>query len=59
MRSRMNIAMISLATIWIVTGVVFGSLSFVGVASTGQAAHALGQVHSETITVPAPASTHG
>jgi len=55
----MNIAMISLATLWIVTGVVFGSLSFVGVASSGQAAHALGQVHSETITVPAPASTHG
>ena len=40
--------------LWLVTGVVFGSMSFVGAAPTQHAAHALGHAH-----VLSMASTHG
>jgi hypothetical protein len=54
MNSRINIAMTSLAVLWIMTGVVFGSLSLVGAAPAQHAAHALGHAH-----VLSMASAHG
>jgi hypothetical protein len=56
-QSRFNFPTTALATLWIVTDVLFSGLGFVGVAPRQQAAHALDRVHGETVTVhpPAPA----
>jgi len=59
MQSQTNFATTALVVLWIVTGALFGDLSFMGIAPPQQAAPAPDRVHSEPVTVRSTASAHG